>query len=380
MSTLIKRNKNFIIPERKSILPEIYENKGISRTKNDNNLNNLNNKSFNINKNLKKAKSKIYQIRNSKSIFNLNQSLTDLKNRKTFKQKSFVLKPNNKNENNLNLRKESDCPHNIRISNLLDNAKNFFNNLENILEVNKPEEIPYLNPSKIYKKLSTVRKKDILFPKAITKKENDISKLYGRMYNIKILNDDEKNSKINNNYSILINKSIAQNENDEINNNNNMNQDDETKKKKLYNDQIVQTYNISKYKNIDIEENNKNNILPILNSNKYNNDNEHDQEHDKNDIKIAEIREVYPCYPYNRLINYVINNDSTRTNNKNNKFKNFGFDIKYTQVSNSRYYYEKFLRDIKFGYNDANKKYMNYNRIRKSSSTNDVNKINNIYI
>jgi hypothetical protein len=301
MSTLIKRNKNFIIPERKSILPEIYENKGISRTKNDNNLNNLNNKSININKNLKKAKSKIYQIRNSKSIFNLNQSLTDLKNRKSFKQKTFILKPNNKNENNLNLRKESDCPHNIRISNLLDNAKNFFNNLENILEVNKPEEIPYLNPSKIYKKLSTVRKKDILFPKAITKKENDISKLYGRMYNIKILNDDEKNSKINNNYSILINKSIAQNENDEINNNNNMNQDDETKKKKLYNDQIVQTYNISKYKNIDIEENNKNNILPILNSNKYNNDNEHNQEHDKNDIKIAEIREVYPCYPYNRL-------------------------------------------------------------------------------
>ena len=377
MSTLIKRNKNFIIPERKSILPEIYENKGISRTKNDNNLNNLNNKSFNINKNLKKAKSKIYQIRNSKSIFNLNQSLTDLKNRKAFKQKSFVLKLNNKNENNLNLRKESDCPHNIRISNLLDNAKNFFNNLENILEVNKPEEIPYLNPSKIYKKLSTVRKKDILFPKAITKKENDISKLYGRMYNIKILNDDEKNSKINNNYSILINKSIAQNENDEINNNNNMNQDDETKKKKLYNDQIVQTYNISKYKNIDIEENNKNNILPILNSNKYNNDNEHDQEHDKNDIKIAEIREVYPCYPYNRLMKYL---NSTRTNNKNNKFKNFGFDIKYTQVSNSRYYYEKFLRDIKFGNNDVNKKYMNYNRIRKSSSTNDVNKINNIYI
>ena len=377
MSTLIKRNKNFIIPERKSILPEIYENKGISRTKNDNNLNNLNNKSININKNLKKAKSKIYQIRNSKSIFNLNQSLTDLKNRKAFKQKSFVLKLNNKNENNLNLRKESDCPHNIRISNLLDNAKNFFNNLENILEVNKPEEIPYLNPSKIYKKLSTVRKKDILFPKAITKKENDISKLYGRMYNIKILNDDEKNSKINNNYSILINKSIAQNENDEINNNNNMNQDDETKKKKLYNDQIVQTYNISKYKSIDIQENNKNNVLPILNSNKYNNDNEYDKKHDKNDIKIAEIREVYPCYPYNRLMKYL---NSTRTNNKNNKFKNFGFDIKYTQVSNSRYYYEKFLRDIKFGNNDVNRKYMNYNRIRKSSSTNDVNKINNIYI
>ena len=140
---------------------------------------------------------------------------------------------------------------------------------------------------------------------------------------------------------------------------------------------MVQTYNISKYKNIDIEENNKNNILPILNSNKYNNDNEYDQKHDKNDIKIAEIREVYPCYPYNRLMKYL---NSTRTNNKNNKFKNFGFDIKYTQVSNSRYYYEKFLRDIKFGYNDVNKKYMNYNRFRKSSSTNDVNKINNIYI
>ena len=44
--------------------------------------------------------------------------------------------------------------------------------------MNKPEEIPYLNPSKIYKKLSFVRKKDILFPKAITKKENDISLLY----------------------------------------------------------------------------------------------------------------------------------------------------------------------------------------------------------
>jgi len=64
----------------------------------------------------------------------------------------------------------------------------------------------------------------MLFPKAIKKKERNINKLYGRLYNIKILDDENKTAYLNKTNSFIINKNnskISNFEEFETNNNNN---------------------------------------------------------------------------------------------------------------------------------------------------------------
>ena len=422
--------------EKNTILPEIKRNNKILKTRNDNQLKNLDINNNNVNKTLKRGQSNFYKIRKSNFNSFINQSITELKNRKSFmknnsffKKNTFILNSDNNKQKNLKQKNDEDNSHKVKISKLLNNAKNFFNNLGHFLEENKPKEIPYLNANKIYKRLSTVKKKDILFPKTIKNKQNDINKLYGRMYSIKILNDENKNNK---NKSSIVNKSILNyntiEEYETKNNNNSADLGKKKKGKKFYNDQIIQTFNfIDKDKNnisdqvdnynstimnnnINIIDNNNNTInnnnnlvsdnneqnineesksdydnniftnkrkenfhlpLPLINYDKYKNDIEFDK--NKNDIKIAEIREIYPCYPYNRIIHFT---NSTRANNK--KYKNNKFYNDYRFVSNTRYYYEKFLRDIKLSNNDPSESFFNnYGTKRK---TNKINKVKNIYI
>ena len=422
--------------EKNTILPEIKRNNKILKTRNDNQLKNLDINNNNVNKTLKRGQSNFYKIRKSNFNSFINQSITELKNRKSFmknnsffKKNTFILNSDNNKQKNLKQKNDEDNSHKVKISKLLNNAKNFFNNLGNFLEENKPKEIPYLNANKIYKRLSTVKKKDILFPKTIKNKQNDINKLYGRMYSIKILNDENKNNK---NKSSIVNKSILNyntiEEYETKNNNNSADLGKKKKGKKFYNDQIIQTFNfIDKDKNnisdqvdnynstimnnnINIIDNNNNTInnnnnlvsdnneqnineesksdydnniftnkrkenfhlpLPLINYDKYKNDIEFDK--NKNDIKIAEIREIYPCYPYNRIINFT---NSTRANNK--KYKDNKFYNDYRFVSNTRYYYEKFLKDIKLSNNEPSDSFFNnYGTKRK---TNSINKVKNIYI
>ena len=394
---------NNLTSERNILLPDISKNKKIFQTRNENQIKNLNIHSNDIVKTLKRGKSNFYKFRNPNFTSHINKSITELKDRKSFvkntsfiKKNTFLLKSENfpENSNKIN---EIDDSRKVRISNLLNNAKNFFNKLGNYLEENKPKEIPYLNANKIYKRLSTVKKKDLLFTKPIKNKESDINKLYGRMYSLKILNDDNKNN-IPQKNSYMANKSISKNktfeESEAINNNKEIKN---LKNEKRYNEQIIQTFIeiIEKDENINSEVNikndciNKNNndknpknnqeqykfnsenkeIIPLVNDNKYRND----VKYFKNDAKIAEIREVYPSYPYNRIISYI---NSTRTKNKKYKNNNFYTDLKNNLVSDSRYYYEKFLRDIKLINNDFNYNYSNnYRSIKKED-----NKIKNVFI
>lgn len=422
--------------EKNTILPEIKRNNKIFKTRNENQLKNLDINNNNINKTLKRGQSNFYKIRKSNFNSFINQSITELKNRKSFmknnsffKKNTFILNSDNNKQKILKQKNDEDNSHKVKISKLLNNAKNFFNNLGIFLEENKPKEIPYLNANKIYKRLSTVKKKDILFPQTIKNKQNNINKLYGRMYSIKILNDENKNNK---NRSLIVNKSILNHntieEYETKNTNNSADLGKKKKGKKSYNDQIIQTFNfIDKDKNninenvdnynstimnnnINIIDNNNNTInnntnlisdnneqnineesksdydnniftnkrkenfhlpLPLINYGKYKNDIVYDK--NKNDIKIAEIREIYPCYPYNRIINFT---NSTRANNK--KYKNNKFYNDYRFVSNTRYYYEKFLRDIKLSNNDPSESFFNnYGTKRKRNKT---NKVKNIYI
>ena len=422
-------------------MPNIQRSNKILKTRNENQLKNLEINANNVVKTFKRGNSNFYKMRKSNFNSFINKSITELKNRKSFIKNNSFMKKNTFKLNSQIYKKEEDKTHKEKVSQLLNNAKNFFNNLENILEENKPKEIPYLNANKIYKRLSTVKKKDILFPKIIKNKENDVSKIYGRMYSFKILKDENKNNISNKNNSYMINKSIINN-NDIIeeceiksnNNTNNINQGKKKKGNKSYHDQIIQTFNIQnnsdKDKNIYYEQeeiynnyftsNNNNNIINLnininsndnrntglynIEENKLNEENnsnininndiiihkkkgdfsmidfdkykdENDEHYKKNEVKIAEIREIYPCYPFNRLIN-----NSTRTGNKGKKYNKLYNDFKnnYFHPSDTRYYYEKFLREIKLSNSDSNDNYFNYYGTKRKPSNN--NKIKNVYI
>ena len=412
-------NEN-LTSERNNKLPEIQRQAKKFQTRNDNQLKNLDFNSINDIRNLRRGKSNIYKFKKSKFNSLINLSITDLKKRKTFiKKNTRMLKSDNDIKIHLEKINEVEESHKTKISNLLNNARNFFNNLGNYLEENKPKEIPYLNAEKIYKKLSTVKKKDLTFSKVMKEKESDINKLYGRMFSKKILNDDNEINLLNKPKTYIINKSISNNNNIEekeqinnniiIKNNNNIDNNNDNnnqnivkiiKQKKSYSDQIIQTLNENDEKIYN--DNNKNNISSKGNNEKENlEDNKHNIKSDKvfiinqkkkilplvtfhkyrkkfdsgkNDIKIAEIREIFPCYPYNRIINI---NNNNRTNRKKNINIKLYDDLKNNIVSDSRYYYEKFLKDIKLGNND-NDFYSNYYTSKREHGK--TNKISTVYI
>ena len=368
-----------------SILPEINKNRNIYKTRNKIELSNQKIKA------LKRVNSN-FNNKNKYNFKNLtNQSITELNNKKYLVKSNsslkneFMFNSENKIDKNLNQNNEKDNTHKSRISDLLNNAKDFFNNLGNYLEENKPKVIPSLNANKIYKRLSKEKRKDILFPRTIKNKERNINKLYGRLYNIKILEDENKTTISNKTNSFIINKNISKISNIEDFETKNNNFTIEKKQK----NQIIQTFNIqntnernkntstnneeNKYYESNITSQKENDIFPVLNSNNFYSNFEHNN---KNNIKIAEIREVFPCFPFNRL-NKITN--SSRTDNKRIKNYKFFYDLRKNFVSDTRYYYEKFLRDIKLGSNESGDNILFRYRNRDKRKANN-NKIKKIYI
>ena len=368
-----------------SILPEINKNRNIYKTRNKIELSNQKIKT------LKRVNSN-FNNKNKYNFKNLtNQSITELNNKKYLVKSNsslkneFMFNSENKIDKNLNQNNEKDNTHKSRISDLLNNAKDFFNNLGNYLEENKPKVIPSLNANKIYKRLSKEKRKDILFPRTIKNKERNINKLYGRLYNIKILEDENKTTISNKTNSFIINKNISKISNIEDFETKNNNFTIEKKQK----NQIIQTFNIqntnernkntstnneeNKYYESNITSQKENDIFPVLNSNNFYSNFEHNN---KNNIKIAEIREVFPCFPFNRL-NKITN--SSRTNNKRIKNYKFFYDLRKNFVSDTRYYYEKFMRDIKLGSNESGDNILFRYRNRDKRKANN-NKIKKIYI
>ena len=368
-----------------SILPEINKNRNIYKTRNKVELSNQKIKTLKrVNSNFNNKNK--YNFKNS-----TNQSITELNNKKYLVKSNsslkneFMFNSENKIDKNMNQNNENDNSHKSRISDLLNNAKDFFNNLGNYLEENKPKVIPSLNANKIYKRLSKEKRKDILFPRTIKNKERNINKLYGRLYNIKILEDENKTNISNKTNSFIINKNISKISNIEDFETKNNNFTIEKKQK----NQIIQTFNIqntnernkntstnneeNKYYESNITSQKENDIFPVLNSNNFYSNFEHNN---KNNIKIAEIREVFPCFPFNRL-NKITN--SSRTDNKRIKNYKFFYDLRKNFVSDTRYYYEKFLRDIKLGSNESGDNILFRYRQRDKRKANN-NKIKKIYI
>ena len=410
MSDTLSSNSTLLIKsKRKKALPIIAQNKSI---KTRNIPNNFTNSDINYNR---------YNLKRVKSFIN-KQHITEFGGKNLIKNNSLIIKGNKINQKE-NL--ENNDSHNTIITNLLNNAKNFFDNLGNYLEENKPQEIPHLNANKIYPKLSTVKKKDILYPKTLKNKENDISKLYGRMYSLRILNNDnKKNKNSSNNINNISNTNI-----NDISNENDNNVIAPKKyyfsknNKKLVNDEIIQTFYFHNNKIIeekkDVNENNNNNRELIdnkdninyneeikdlknylsenqkyyLNNNKVNNNFNNKilqriyipkflnidgrNEQNNKDVKIAEIREVYPSYPFNRIFNL----NSNRNSRRKNKFNNHGVDIKFNFGSDSRYYYEKLMKKIKYGDTNIRENIEHNYRINFfKKKLNSNNKVKNIFI
>ena len=115
-----------------------------------------------------------------------------------------------------------------------------------------------------------------------------------------------------------------------------------SKSKKMVNDEIIQTFNIGgkDEKKINLK-NNKTNILPNISSQSIDK-----IEQNKNEIKIAEIRPVYPVYPYNRIVNLKPSNNSKYNYNIHKKII---LDLKDNFSHDNKYNYEQLMNKIKYG-------------------------------
>ena len=394
---------------------ESNENKISSSPKKFKSYSDLNNKSLNINfKMMKENLSLTHPIKN----LNINKSDIDISSQGI--GKDFLLKSkSNKNFNNIkhfnkiknesyNLKddtiidnksqEKSDnnnniTSHNNIISDLLIKTEDFFNNLGLYLDGNSKKNFD----KKKYNRIK-INKKDfnseIQYNKKneIIKREKSNIILNDENNKINIINNNINNFKSINNYNLdgnhlnqknilLKNKSfnINENKNDFKMNDNNSKiikknikvYYKKNKYDKIVSDEIIQTFNISTLinkkgnKNFEHKQK-KNNVLPIISpplieKNEY-------KQPDKNDVKIAELKPVYPVYPYNRIVNLNPLNENKYNYNIHRKIL---LDMKDDFRHDDRYNYEQLMKRIKFG---SNNKYSNSSNrhMLKSNSSNEI--------
>lgn len=157
--------------------------------------------------------------------------------------------------------------------------------------------------------------------------DREIDKIKNSKNSIYNDNNDNlfKNSLLQNNWGFISN--LCQTDEKTINN----------KKFKYNNNESANNFNLlEKYRDNE----NKYNILPPLSSSM----DKIKSNRGKNEIKIAEVRRLYPVYPYNRLENIVP---------KKNKFnynvnRKFLFDLVNKFSHDDRYNYERIMNNIRY--------------------------------
>ena len=402
-------------------------------TTNKNNLSQTNFKSY---KNMQNNPLNIVDINQKSNNLSLNHSLKELNNNRIFMNKSVTNNNdvllnsniNDKNENNNNKvnlntknvlnnntinesnpNSDKNIPsHNLIISDLLIKTENFFNQLGLYLNErnknfkNKKYQIIKLkkydfNEYKSQDLIKEENQKSIKISKQILKKENDNKKYIKNNNRYFKENDNSLKSRNilikNRSYNDLQNNNFK-----EINNNTNLNIKKNNikvyniiyKNKKMVSDEIIQTFNIleNNKQNYQIK-NNDNIILPYLPpskekiafNNKINTNYIEVEPNKKNEIKIAEIKPVYPVYPYNRIINL----DSLNNNKYNNNIhRKIILDMKEDFRHDDRYNYEQLMNNIK--YKNKLKKgsfSSSYRFIFNSKNFNNskkISKINDLYL
>lgn len=390
----IKKNKN---------LNQIRNNSGriylkISKTmRKESNLSQPNLINNNHNKNYTSYINFKIQKKNShldpskiKSFDEKNENSNDIKDEKT--DLNNINSPNS-SRNDLNYDKITPS-HNTKITDLLNKTERFFNSLGFYLNENNKNDFINFDKNNNYHKIK-INKID--FNKALRNKQlNDINdnnkNLYIKQkeneseldnknkdlfykYKYMLEKDDEKN---NNKYIDIMEKESDKNDTNQfskyiidreidkiknsknsIYNDNNDNlfknsllqnnwgfisnlcQTDEktinNKKFKYNNNESANNFNLlEKYRDNE----NKYNILPPLSSSM----DKIKSNRGKNEIKIAEVRRLYPVYPYNRLENIVP---------KKNKFnynvnRKFLFDLVNKFSHDDRYNYERIMNNIRY--------------------------------
>ena len=302
---------------------------------------------------------------------------------------------NSPNSSRNDLKYDKSTPsHNTKITDLLNKTERFFNSLGFYLNENNKKDFINFDKNNNYQKIK-INKID--FNKALRNKQlNDINdnnkKLYIKRkeneseldsknneifykYKYMLEKDDEKN---NNKYIDIMEKESDKNDTNQFskyiidkeidkiknsknsiyneNNDNlfknsllqnnwgfisNLCQTDEkdinNKNFKHNNNQLDNTSNLlEQYKNKEY----KYNILPPLSSSM----DKIKSNRSKNEIKIAEVRRIYPVYPYNRIDNIVP---------KKNKFnynvnRKFLFDLVNKFSHDDRYNYERIMNNIRY--------------------------------
>ena len=362
-------------------------------------------KQIKVSMNEKMKKEKLFKTNriNSDKMIKANFHLNPIFDYQNLSLRNYISKDNIINDNNKLDENKKLVSHNIIINDLLMKTENFFNELGLHLDENNPEKkktkkekknnidffeiIQHNNISNSSEKLTKKSNKLLNNDNDIIKEENNNTKKFKFIF--------ENYSNINNNLnpkkiSLKNNKSY-----NNINDINNVSNDSKMKKdnikvyykkkktKKMVSDEIIQTFNILDNNEQKVKENKKRKekekvgVSPTINNNlqilPYLSPSSSAEilELDKNRIKIAEIKPVFPVYPYNRIIKYTPLN--------NNKFnynihKKFILDMKISH--DNRYNYEQLMNKIKYEEKNKRENFKNnyyYNNFRYGQNSSDKN-------
>ena len=419
MKETINNQKNFLlnakseipITKNKELFPNIHLVKNINKTRNDNNSRNIyykiniepkkkdkvfsetNFKSYNGLKNHKL--NKIFTIKKkgihiSQSEKKLNEKKNNLVSISSNDNKEFLnsIYSNNEKitskfnkdlndmEKNVDNKSNLDnySSHNEIINDILDKTEKFFDNLGLFLEERNKKYFHNLDDKKNFEKIKL---------RSLDDNININKKIFNnKSYNKNNINrGDIKDINIINNYndktiSLKINNLLNKNNNNKNNSyykiksyleNNNNN-------KKSVADEIIQTFNIldnneqnnkSEFKqsNNDYEKNS--NFLPLLSKSTE------ELEPNKKELKIAEVKKVYPVYPFNRIVNLMPLNNNKFNFNVHRKIL---IDMKEIFRHDDRYNYQQLMNNIKYINNIKKENNVTNNyRLRSSSSNNNKN-------
>lgn len=277
--------------------------------------------------------------------------------------------------------------HNLMISELLSKTEKFFNELGTVLDKSNKKFLIQKKDKKI-KIINKGRFKDFNEHKNQNEKEEqdkkDVKKINNEIFSHernnknmikfkKIIENFTKNIKNNlNKNKSFYNKS--QNDINIFDNNSKRKEKNITvyyqnfKDEKMVSDKIIQTFNIpgniqSKIKLVQSQ----NNILPKLSP--FNNNNEI-MKSKKNEIKIAEIRKVYPIYPYNRIVRLDPLYDKKYNHNIHKKIL---LDMKENFSHDNKYNYEQLMNKVRYGIKNKKFNIASYYRCKSNFSKNIFN-------
>ena len=270
--------------------------------------------------------------------------------------KSYDISKNSENKNNLS-------SHNEIISDLLNKTEKFFEDLGVFLEERNKKYFNGFNKNdfktkKVYgfatKRNNLIFNSNLYNKRKNTNNHNEKNLISLRKYTI--LNNPNQNKSIStinlhndDNNKKSVSDAIIQTLNTLDDNNQNIKQEEDQEQQQQQNQEQIQNKRLKQEQKIyEFENRNeRNNILPLLTKSLD------IIEPNKRVVKIAEVKKVYPVYPFNRIIQL---NPSLDKNNKYNFniHRKFLLDMRDVFRHDDKYNYQQLMNNFK--YKSVNKK------------------------